>query len=346
MKKNHFSQRGAMLVALSTAPGLLAPVAYADLGNIIDQSTSANVSISGSYQTFTVTNQGMIYPPNGSAVTIGSTGQVDNFTNNGTINASWDGFGIENEGYIGTLNNTGSIRNNSGSSLTSNAIYLGATSQTDNIINSGTIGGNNHNLPGMGTVTIVNDGSVGTLTNLENGVITGSTALQNNGVIDVLNNDGTINNSNIGPIAPVSNATIINNGTINTFNNTGKLISNNYYWSSSSVAPTIRNIGTITNLNNYGTISSTQIAIDSNDAIENIHNEGTIQGDIYVGGNTPLNITGGAGVQGTLTGSMPMFGIFVSSPVIQENVGTINAGGDVNFKIGSILLNDNVITGG
>ena len=81
MKKNHFSQRGAMLVALTAAPGLLAPAAYADLGNIIDFHYDGNVTINHTYPDFTVTNEGLIEPSSGSAVLVGSQGSVDLFTN-------------------------------------------------------------------------------------------------------------------------------------------------------------------------------------------------------------------------------------------------------------------------
>ncbi|WP_312073367.1 autotransporter domain-containing protein [Atlantibacter sp.] len=346
MKKNHFSQRGAMLVALTTAQGLLATAAYADLGNVIDSNYNGNVNLSTYYQNFTITGQGTVYPPSGSAVALSPTAHVDEFLNQGHIN-NWNGHGIKSEGFIGTLNNSGSIEINNGIQ-SANAIYLSANSQTTNLINSGTIT-NTYDIifgPSVGNAAIVNDGNVGTFTNLNNGHINGTTALRNNGLIDVFNNDGNIDNANIGPMMPLSNATIINSGTINTFNNTGIITSSNNYLGPVSSSPAIQNTGTITTINNYGTISSTQTAIQSTNAIENLHNEGTIKGNISVGGTTPLNITGGASAMGTLTGAMPMFGIFAPNPIVQETVGTLSAGGDIDFKNGSILLNDNVITGG
>lgn len=81
MKKNHFSQRGAMLVALTTAHGLLAPAAYADLGNIIDDTYNGNVTINTTYPDFTVTSQGQVQPTLGSGIMVGSQGRVDLFTN-------------------------------------------------------------------------------------------------------------------------------------------------------------------------------------------------------------------------------------------------------------------------
>lgn len=342
MKKNHFSQRGAMLVALTTAQGLLASAAYADLGNYIDFHYNSTVNINTSYQTFTITQDGQIYPNAGSAVVLGSAASVDLFTNQGQIR-SFDGHGIASNGYIGTLDNSGEIRANNAIGQGFNAIYLGADSQTDNIINSGTIGGSSYMGIGVNSASIVNDGSIGTITNNQNSRITGNIALQNNGVIDEINNNGIIDNAISGPIMMTSGSTIVNNGTINTLNNTGN-ISNSNYWMSSN-PPTIQNNGTLTAINNYGTISSSQVAIDSTTAIESIHNEGVIQGDIYSGGSAPLTITGGEGTQGKLTGATSMFNVFAIGPVA-ENIGTLGAGGDIIFKSGSMLLNDNVYTGG
>lgn len=347
-----------MLVALTTAHGLLAPAAYADLVNIIDDTYNGNVTINTTYPDFTVTTEGRVQPSSGSAVKVGSEGSVDLFTNKGWI-YSQNGHGIQNEGHIGTLENTNFINSQNNANLSAyNGLYLGTESQTDHIINKGSINASvsydMNNPVVVNNAAIYNRGHVGSLTNEQNGRISGNTALQNSGVIDLLQNDGNMESYSIGIISSdinatlINNSTIINKGTIATLNNTGSITSYNYYDSSDSTA--IRNSGTITALNNYGTISGSTTAIDSIGTITDLHNEGVIKGDIYVAGNAPLNITGGSSTQGKLTGSAPtpIFGIFAMGPVpvIEDTIGTLSAGGDINFNVGSILLNDNIFTGG
>ncbi len=148
-------------------------------------------------------------------------------TNNGTIKATDDEYGIYNQGIITTIDNSGTItadrktiENLSGSTITT-------------IINTGTISATN------GSGAIRNEGgTIGSITNSGTISSTAPNAIRNTSgsTITSLTNSGTISNSitnnandeittitNSGTISSNSKDTIINRGTIETLTNTGTI---------------------------------------------------------------------------------------------------------------------------
>lgn len=355
MKKSRLGQHGSLLVALTSAQGLLATYAHATppTSETISTAVGTGREISYDFDTLNITDQGSLTGNGSAALNIDYNGTISTLNNAGTISSN-NGYSVYSSGSIGTLNNTGTIANNN----SSGAIYLDYGSQTDLITNSGLIGDTSSNNYGY---AIYNYGNINTLKNLTNGTISGSIGLDNEGYIGTLDNAGTItNNSN----SSSSNGAVFNRGTIDNLVNSGTIVST---YSSGVLGGSValRNYGTIGTLTNTGTIisnyfgilsnSGTNSAIGSiinsglikgpqaiyvynystNDNSLNITNSGTIAGNIYNYSAGPITIAGGSDHQGTLTGYSDG-----TSGYIFTN------GGSLTFSSGSLLLNDHLYASG
>lgn len=349
MKKTRLSQHGSLLVAMTTAQGLLAPYAHAvQTSETIGSAVTAGRAYSSTFDLLQITQQGSLTAPSNSpALQISSAGNLQSLVNDGTINGT-SSFGIYSSGTLGTVENTGLI---SGPGF--GGIYLDNSSQTDAIINSGVIG-NNDSSSYVGT-GVTNAGTLGTLKNTATGVINGRIPVYNSGSLTELDNAGTITNA--GNINNISLGSVYNIGTIGTLLNTGTIITDNSNTITFDSAA-IRNRGAIGTLNNAGSIISNAFGIRSDgstssiDAIINtgliqapqaislenynaasiptLVNSGTITGNILNATSLPLIIAGGAETTGTLTGYANGIGI------LQTN------GSDLIFRSGSLVLNDDI----
>lgn len=355
MKKSRLGQHGSLLVALTSAQGLLATYAHAipPTSETISTAVGTGREFSYDFDTLNITDQGSLTGTGNAALYIDYNGTLSTLNNAGIISSN-NGYSVYSSGSIGTLNNTGTIANNN----SSGAIYLDYGSQTDLITNSGLIGDTSSNNYGY---AIYNYGNVNTLKNLTNGTISGSIGLDNEGYIGTLDNAGTITNNSNGYS---SNGAVFNRGTIDNLVNSGTIIST---YSSGVLGGSValRNYGTIGTLTNTGTIlsnyfgilsnSGTNSAIGSiinsglikgpqaiyvynystNDNSLNITNSGTIAGNIYNYSAGPITIAGGTDHQGTLTGYSDG-----TSGYIFTN------GGNLTFSSGSLLLNDHLYASG
>lgn len=349
MKKSRISQHGSLLVAITSAQGLLAPYAHAvPTSETISTAVVDGRVISSTFDTLQITNQGSLSYSNGPSLQVSSGGNLALLDNDGTIFGN-SSYAITSSGTIGTIDNAGFISNASGYG----GIFLDASSTTGTVINSGVIGSPADSL--SNGFSFYNYGTLGTLANTATGLMTGRLPVYNAGTINELNNSGTISNaSNDGNGIGV----IYNSGTINSLNNTGTIAgSTSSSLNSNNVA--LRNYGTIGTLTNSGTIVSGSYAVLSNntrsvigsivnsgliqapqavllaglytDATQSITNSGTIAGNILNYNSSVLNIAGGTDAEGTLTG-------------YADGIGTIQTNNtDVNFNGGALLLNDNIV---
>ncbi|GGD23009.1 hypothetical protein GCM10011513_20680 [Franconibacter daqui] len=301
-----------MLVALTSAQGLLAPYAFAVTSDYIIYAPQAEIPISSSFNLVHITQQGSATSSGGTALDIAQGVTLTTFDNDGSITTENGDinttalFGLNNQGTIVTLDNAGSIKitgNNVNSS--SNAINLTSTSNVGTLINSGTISGpesiyydsNTGYTQGGG---IANSGTLGTLKNELTGIISGRTGVNNSGNIDRLENAGKIssNNNNInGNYCCNSSAVIYNSGTINTLHNTGIITNateNSYVYSDSGIYNTYP--GVINTLTNDGKISDAYYGIYNIGQIGTLTNNGEIKGgrygilyDNYLNGNSIIS---------------------------------------------------------
>lgn len=354
MKKLRIGQHGSLLVALTSAQGLLATYAHAvPTSETISTAVGTSREISFNFDNLDITNQGSIITSGFSAVQVTTDGNLNYLNNAGTISGT-GGYSVYNAGAIGTIDNSGTIANAS----TSGAIYLESGSQTELISNSGLIGDTSSSNYGY---AIHNYGYLNTLNNKVNGTIIGAMGLYNNGYIYQLENAGTISNNSNGHSG---DSAIFNDGSIDSIVNSGT-ISSNYSSGLVGGSVAIRNYGNIGTLNNSGTISSNYFGILSDSTQYNaigeiinsglikapqaiyaynnnnfsdamkITNSGTIAGNIYNYGATPIVISGGTDGQGILTGYNSG-----SNGYIFTN------GGNVTFSSGSLLLNDHIYASG
>ncbi|WP_312690277.1 autotransporter domain-containing protein [Kosakonia sp.] len=350
MTKSRLNQHGSLLVAITSAQGLLAPYAHAvpTSETISTAVTSGRVYTTG-FDTLEITSQGTLTAAsNTAALQIASSGNLASLANHGLLFATGN-FGVVSTGTLGTLTNTGMI-NAPGFS----GIYLDLGSATSAIINSGTIGNTSSNsYVGSGITTA---GVLGTLTNTASGVISGRTGVYNRGTLTLLNNAGTITNQNNLGVSDLG-AIFNNAGTITTLVNTGTVIYD-HTGTNQTGGAAVRNLGVIGELTNAGTILSDTFGIRSDDfmstigtitnsgliqapqaiSLENyfaaseptLINSGTIAGDIANLTNLPFTITGGTVTTGTLTG-------------YANSIGTLQTNGNaLTFASGSLLLNDNI----
>lgn len=353
MKKTRLSQHGSLLVAITSAQGLLAPYALAaPASETISTAVSNGRAYSTTWDSLYITDQGSLTATSSSpALQISTAGNLGTLDNDGTLFGT-NSYGLFNTGTIGTLDNAGVITGDSGFG----AVFLTNTSRVDTLMNSGTIG--NQGFATTMSFGVYNGGALTTLTNTDSGVLNARIALYNSGVIDRVDNAGTFTNANNSGSGM---GTIYNVGTINTLVNTGKIDATD---ASNPLTGTvaIRNqgkIGTLTNtgsitsqkygilsdspqstigeLFNSGTIRAPQAIMLNNstpDTPLSITNTGTIAGNITSFNNQPLVISGGSGQIGRLTGYTGAKGI------IQTN------GSDIIFRSGALILNDDMRTSG
>ncbi|WP_318356148.1 autotransporter domain-containing protein [Enterobacter sp.] len=335
MKKSRIRQHGTLLVALTSAQGLLAPHAQAIPSDYTISTAESDVQISHSYDKVIITDQGSANSTNGTAlnvnqgVTLGTLANAGNITfqNNGLSNV---GYALQNAGTIDRLENSGTIASDTNSysggyAYSAAALYNSGTINT--LHNTGIITKTNTNssnysyndagiynrgtinaLTNDGTIQsayfgVFNEGEIGTLTNSNTGTITGS-------IVGIYNRNFVGNNStHVG--------TIINDGIVN-----GSFGIYAYNYNNGANAVNIINNGTI-NGSNYAIYSSG----NSGSSIT-ITNTGTINGNINSGNGSALEFTGGTNTMGVLTGN--------------NGVGNITSLSDVIFRSGAMLLNDNI----
>lgn len=331
-----------------------------------DGSNSSNygnniVQVNGAITSFE--NTGTISSINqyhyGSIVAVGASGEIDNFTNSGTIKNASDNFNpglnntgaVTNAGYIKTLTNTadGKITGYSGINnqgridklvnagviatdtgdhgmmLGNNAaIYNNMNSSIGTLHNTGILQSNSlYSYDGGG---IFNFGTIDTLIN-DNEIIGSSFGIQNYGAIGTIENNGKITANTFGIYASTSNTT-----SIGTIANNGEISGASYGILISTYSQSLE-----TNIINKGLLSGTNFALylqsDSNSSSAaniTLTNSGVVAGDIYTNNSEPLKINGGTTTMGELTGL--------------NGIGTITSTrSNVEFGTGSLLLNDNVV---
>ncbi|WP_318364139.1 autotransporter domain-containing protein [Enterobacter sp.] len=286
MNKLRICQQGSLLVALTSAQGLLAPHALAISSDYTINTSQSDVQIANTYDRVIITDQGSVTaPPSGSALHVMSGISVNTLNNDGSISADnanmyTQSNGIWNEGTIGTLNNTGTItytgNNNAGNNA---AVY-----------NTGEIGTfNNEGTIKSAYIGIRNDGLINTLTN--NSKISGS-------LVGLYNRNNAASNNNAGSV-------IINNGLIS---GAYGIYSYNY----------LNNTSTL-NLVNNGTITGTTYAIHAsgnNGSAMVLANSGTIKGTLRSDNGASLDIIGGSNNNvGVLTGTNGIGKILSASDV-------------------------------
>lgn len=274
MNKLRICQQGSLLVALTSAQGLLAPHALAISSDYTINTPQSDVQIANAYDRVIITDQGSVMAPSsGSALHVMPGISVNTLNNDGSISADnanmyTQSNGIWNEGSIGTLNNTGTItyagNNNAGNNA---AVYN--TGEIGTFINEGTIK--------SAYMGIRNDGLINTLTN--NSKISGS-------LVGLYNRNNAASNNNAGSV-------IINNGLIS---GAYGIYSYNY----------LNNTSTL-NLVNNGTITGTTYAIHAsgnNGSAMVLANSGTIKGTLRSDNGASLEIIGGSNNNvGVLTGT-------------------------------------------
>lgn len=366
----HITDTGSITGAPTTALTVEQNATLATLlndGAINDDGSNSNnyggniVQINGAITSFE--NTGTISSINqyhyGSIVAVGTSGEIDNFTNSGTIKTSSGNFnpgmnntgavmnagyiktltntadgkitgysGINNQGRIDTLFNAGVITSdtgNNGMMMGQNAaIYNNMNSSIGTLHNTGTIQSiSRYNHDGGG---IFNFGTIDTLIN-DDKIIGGSFGIQNYGAIGTIENNGKITATNFGIFANISNTT-----TIDKIVNNGEMSGASY-----GIYITSYSQSQETNIINNGLLSGTMAALslnsDSNpSSLANITltNSGVVAGDIMANNFAPLKINGGTTTMGTLTGL--------------NGIGTITSTrSNVEFGTGSLLLNDNIV---
>ena len=275
-----------------------------------------NASSIGQLTNAGIINGGTIGIRNATSLVSGSTyvGSIGTLTNSGTI--SGQQYGLDNQGTIGLVNNSGTII---GVGITGlkNAGYIGT------LTNSGLISG-------YSGVYITDTGSIGTLSN--SGTIIGKSGLgmDHRGGLGLLANSGLIQGGSTG-IAMV--------GSIGLLSNTGTIIGVNYIGIEVYSTGTLH-AGSIGVLTNAGVISGGQTGIwvgGTGAVIDTLTNSGTITG----GTSGILNagtITGGGTTARTIVGSIGML----------TNSGVISGGqtGIRNMGVMGPLVNSGTITGG
>ncbi|EOL8986503.1 autotransporter domain-containing protein [Cronobacter dublinensis] len=370
MKKSRFSQQGTLLVALTSAQGLLAPYAFAVSSDYVISGQQSDVQISSSYSLVQVTNTGSALSSAGSALSIGQGVAVTLLDNDGVISAEGNSqntdtysYGLKNEGTIDTIDNSGSIKMTSASNnyYSGSAVNLTETSQVGTLINSGTIEGPDtyYNYGGnysQGGIT--NSGTLGTLKNISSGVITGRTGVSNLGKIDLLENAGVISSTTTNTSGyNYNNGAIYNTGTINTLHNTGTIgninTSTSYYNSGIFNA----NTGIIKSLTNDGKIASNYIGVYNLGQIDTLTNNGDISGNLVgiYNGNANSNSTAASTIinNGTVSGSYGFYATNYNSQTTTTtliNNGTITGSTQGVYITGSngasnAIINNGTITG-
>lgn len=276
---------------------------------------------------------------------------IGHLSNVGTIRATSIGGAqaIRNHGTINSLLNSGTI---TGETI-SNSLGLGIVNVTNASIvdlnNTGTIsglaasGGTTYgllNMEGATITTLTNSGTIqARTTNSERGEYGFEYGISNSGLIDALNNAGTISTAGVGKFS------IYNDGTINTLNNSGTI-------SAGEASTVIWNYGTIGALTNSGTISAGHrgSGLYTGNGLDRLVNSGTITvGDDGYGIYNPGAITSLIN-SGTISAGNNGWGVYnypYSDSAIHTltNTGVIS-GGSVGIWNGGTITTLNNAQGG
>lgn len=256
---------------------------------------------------------------NGSGIYNSVSGTIATLINNGPITAGVNGGGIVNYGSINALTNNGPITaGDYGSGIANNG-------SINTLINYGSI--TTGDTYGYG---IYNNVSINTLSN-NGSIITGDNGVgiynDTNGVINTLNNAGTVS---------ANSAAIYNNGTITNLLNSHTISSDNEGITNDSLGVItslvnsisgsiagngdngIQNNGTITSLVNFGSITGGNNPINNGGVISTLTNAGVIVGQIannYSGSiGTINNLQGQGNGPLALNGNLPAtYNIIINS---------------------------------
>ena len=326
MKKSRIRQHGSLLVAFTSAQGLLAPYALAIPSDYTISTPQADVQISSSYGLVKVTDVGSATSTTGTALKVNQGVALTTMENDGAISSTNSGMyteysALQNDGSIDTLINSGSV--------------------------TGPVSSNYYSGNGYGNNAAINNtGHIGTLNNTANGLIIGVNGIANSGTIDAIENTGTIsssgNNNNYNNY--YSTAAIFNSGTIGSLHNAGTIsssnTSNNAYDDSA-----IYNLGTINSLVNDGNIQGAYFGVYNDGQIDALTNNGNISGSVvgiynrnYTNNNTTTSTVGNIVNNGTISGA---YGIYTYNPnngtntLNLENNGTITGNNYAVYSSGN-----------
>ncbi|MEC4589955.1 hypothetical protein VPG91_03060 [Nitrospirillum amazonense] len=279
------------------------------------------------------TNDGTILANGNSALNLTGV-SIGTLTNSGYIYSSVGGAididVITTISTVGTIINSGMLRGNSGGTGAVNVFgVVGSVNNTGTILNDSGPGVEVRNYGGFGPTAIYHshvgqDGTLSTLTN--SGLISGTAGVSigaGGSIVNLTNTSiGTIQGGIV--IAKTSgNASVTHNGYLGTLANNGVIIGS------------IATGGLIGTLINTGTISATgnAISIGTSGTIAGLNNSGVISGNIVNNSANTFSITGGTGtVLGTFTGASGKGSI-------------INTLSNIVITGGNLFLNDNINVG-
>ncbi|MDG3443624.1 beta strand repeat-containing protein [Nitrospirillum amazonense] len=279
------------------------------------------------------TNAGTILANGNSALNLTGV-SIGTLTNSGYIYSSVGGAidvdVITTISTVGTIINSGMLRGNSGGTGAVNVFgVVGSVNNTGTILNDSGPGVEVRNYGGFGPTAIFHshvgqDGTLSTLTN--SGLISGTTGVSIGAGGSIVN----LTNTSIGTIQggiviskTSGNASVTHNGYLGTLANNGVIIGS------------IATGGLIGTLINTGTISATgnAISIGTSGTIAGLNNSGVISGNIVNNSANTFSITGGTGtVLGTFTGASGKGSI-------------INTLSNIVITGGNLFLNDNINVG-
>jgi hypothetical protein len=314
----------AALIAVQTSP-VAAAACPAGTPNInITGICTGSAAPSGG----TLTNSGDIQGA-GDGVYVGTGSIITNITNSGTIGASeTSAYGLRNQGWIGSLSNSGSIiasggtgggyaifsSGSIGSLLNTGTISATASSSgyADGIFSSGSIGSlsNSGMISASASSTgyaygIYNSGSIGSLSNSGSILATATSSGWAHGIYSYEPIDALINNGSISAAASSGNAYgIMSEGSIGSLTNNAMISASG----GSGGAYGLSNSRSISSLSNIGTIrasassSGYAYGINSSGSIGNLSNSGTITASA-LSGNAYGILNSNSGSIGNLTNS-------------------------------------------
>lgn len=261
-----------------------------------------------------------------------NAGLITGLTNSGDIEGA---FGISNgnvsgfstptpayTGTIGTLINTGTIRNTVSGGLQA-ALFNGVGSSIGTLDNRGTISGDAIGIFNFGTITTLNNGAQGT--------ISGYIGVANAGTITELTNSGKISAAIVPP--SMYSVGINNGGVITTLtNNQSGIITDGDVGIANAAQ------GVITTLLNHGSINGNDFGVFNDEGeITTFTNNGTISG----GSGALLN----RDKIGTLNNNQLMHGQGNGiSNASLSSIGTLNNSGTISSDNQAAISNSGVIT--
>jgi outer membrane autotransporter protein len=300
---------------INNASGTIGTLVNAQGGTIMAQYTG----IYNSGQIGSLTNNGTIYGESNKGISNVAPGSITTLINSGAIAGGVTG--IWNNGMIGSINNSGSIvglNNGSGYGIINNPTGgEGGPAIIEAITNSGYIAGY--------SIGIDNTGSIGTLVNLQSGLIIAvTTAIYNSGHIGSLANSGLIGGEGrfgIGNDVGGTIGTLTNSGTI-AGGDTG-----------------LNNAGVITALTNSGTITGRSTdGIRNSGVVNALTNSGLIEGQGDNGSGVDNVGSGSIGTLTNLSGGKIMGG---ESGIYNENTAVIGRLTNAGLIVGGTTGIDN-----